>query len=66
MNNIETLSRKKIKEWIKKFKTALINESNEYNIKLYKKWLEEAELELDRRDELIKQYLRCKEKSMFN
>lgn len=66
MNNIETLSRKKIKEWIKKFKTALINESDEHNIKLYKKWLEEAELELNRRDELIKQYLRCKEKSMFN
>ena len=66
MNNIEKLPRKKIKEWIKKFKTAISNESDEHNIKLYKKWLEEAKLELDRRDELIRQYMRCKEKSMFN
>lgn len=65
MSNISKLSRKQICDWIKKFEKAIATETDENNIKLYKKWKKEAENELLERDLRKEQYLKCKEKGLF-
>ena len=41
MSDISKLSRKQICDWIKKFEKAIAVETDENNIRLYKKWKKE-------------------------
>ena len=66
MSNISKLSRKQICNWIKKFEKAIEAETDEHNIRLYKQWKKEAENELLDRDFRKQQYLKCKEKGLFD
>ena len=64
-DNMSKMSRSQIVKWIKKFERAISIETDEYNLKLFKKWKEEAENELLERDFRKQQYLKCKEKGLF-
>ena len=64
-DNMSKMSRTQIVNWIKKFERAISIETDENNLKLFKKWKEEAETELLQRESRRKEYLKCKEKGLF-
>lgn len=52
-NWLREMPRKKLKAYIFNLVRLVENEINEHNLSLYKRWLEEAQNELCRRDNII-------------
>lgn len=55
-NWLKEMPRKKLKEYIFNLVRLVENETDEHNLSLYKQWLEEAQNEIYRRNEIISYY----------
>lgn len=55
-NWLKEMPRKKLKEYIFNLIRLVENETDEHNLSLYKQWLEEAQNEMYRRNEIISYY----------